>query len=92
MMTLAKQLRTRAFKSGNSVALRLPKAMGFREGDDLQIVGHADGRFSLWRVTDDAAVLDRLYGSMSAGFLANGRGETEQDERSWDAAAARSAA
>lgn len=89
---MATQLRTRTFKSGNSVALRLPKSLGFREGDELQIVGHAEGRFSIWRVTDHAAVLDSLYGSMSPGFLAGGRGEIEQDKREWDEAVARSAA
>jgi antitoxin VapB len=86
------RLRTRTFKSGNSVALRLPKALGLREGDEVQIVGHADGRFSVWRAIDDAAVLDGLYGSLSPGFLHGGRGEIEQDERNWGEAAARSAA
>jgi antitoxin VapB len=89
---LAKQFRTRTFKSGNSVALRLPKALGLREGDELQIVGHANGRFSVWRVADDAAMLDGLYGAMSPGFLADGRGETGQDECAWNAADTRSAA
>jgi antitoxin VapB len=86
------QLRTRTFKSGNSVALRLPKALGLREGDDVQIVGHAEGRFSIWRTTDDALVLDSLYGSLSPGFLSGGRGDIEQEERDWGEVVARSAA
>ena len=89
---MSTQLRTRTFKSGNSVALRLPKALGLREGDDVQIVGHADGRFSVWRSIDDALVLDSLYGSLSPGFLRGGRGDTEQDERNWSGVGTRSAA
>lgn len=85
-------LRTRTFKSGNSVALRLPKALGLREGDDVQIVAHSDGRLSIWRVADDLAMLDELYGSMSRDFLRDGRGDIDQDERAWHDDAARSAA
>ena len=86
------RLRTRTFKSGNSVALRLPKGLGLKEGDEMQIVPHANGRFSLWRADDDAAMLDSLYGSMSPGFMRDGRGEIEQGERAWDSEALRSAA
>ncbi len=89
---MATRLRTRTFKSGNSVALRLPKGLGLKEGDEMQIVPHADGRFTMWRLSDDAAMLDSLYGSMSPGFMRDGRGEIEQDERSWDSDALRSAA
>ena len=86
------QMRTRTFKSGNSVALRLPKGLGFKEGDEVRIVPHADGGFSIWRMSQDAAMLDSLYGSMSPGFLADGRGEIEQDERAWNSDALKSAA
>ena len=89
---MAKPLRTRTFRSGNSVALRLPKALGLLEGDEVQIVGHADGRLSIWRVTDDAAMLDSLYGSMSPGFFAGGRGNIQQPARDWDMIVAQSAA
>ena len=89
---MAVRLRTRTFKSGNSVALRLPKGLGLKEGDEMQIVSHANGRFSMWRADDDAAMLDSLYGSMSQGFMRDGRGEIEQGERAWDSDALRSAA
>ena len=32
------EYRGRAFKSGNSVALRLPKGLGFKEGDQVRLV------------------------------------------------------
>lgn len=73
----------RVFKSGNSLALRLPKKLGFEEGQDIKLVAHADGSFSLWRESDAAAVLDSLYGSFSPGFMRDGRGDIEQDERDW---------
>ena len=30
-------VRTRTFKSGNSVALRLPKALGIKEGTEMSV-------------------------------------------------------
>ncbi len=80
---MGNEYRTRTFKSGNSVALRLPKQLGFVEGEEVRIVGHADGGFSFWRTQDDLKVLMGLYGSMSPGFMANGRGDIEQEERDW---------
>jgi antitoxin VapB len=81
---VAKEWKTRTFKSGNSVALRLPKAMGFDEGDEVVVVPHADGAYSFWKESDGLQVLMSLYGSMSPGFMKEGRGNIEQDERSWD--------
>jgi antitoxin VapB len=76
--------KTKTFKSGNSVALRLPKAMGFAEGDEVQIVPHGDGSFSVWKKSDAKAVFMSLYGSMSPGFMKDGRGDIEQGPRAWD--------
>jgi len=84
---MSEDYRAKVFKSGNSLALRLPKALGFSEGEELVIVPHADGSFSFWRPKDAENIFMALYGSMSAGFMADGRGEIEQDERSWDLAA-----
>ena len=87
-----REWKTRTFKSGNSVALRLPKAMGFIEGDEVVVVPHANGSFSFWRESDALQVLMSLYGSMSPGFMKNGRGEIEQDDRDWDGGAVPTAA
>ncbi|WP_375381317.1 antitoxin [uncultured Sphingomonas sp.] len=75
--------RTKIFKSGNSMALRLPKSLGLQEGDEVVLVPHADSSVSFWRASDAAAVLDSLYGAFSPGFMAEGRGDTEQEERDW---------
>lgn len=81
---MGREWKTKAFKSGNSVALRLPKAMGFVEGDEVVVVSHSDGTFSFWREGDGLKVLMSLYGSMSPGFMKDGRGDIEQDDRAWD--------
>jgi antitoxin VapB len=78
----------RSFKSGNSVALRLPKALGFKAGEAVTITDNKDGSFSIRRADgaadDKAASLDALYGAFSSDFMACGRGDVDQDERSWD--------
>jgi antitoxin VapB len=84
--------KTRTFKSGNSVALRLPKALGLSEGDEVVIVRHQDGTYSFWKESDGLNVLMSLYGSMSPGFMKDGRGDIEQDDRAWDSGPAGSAA
>lgn len=83
---MTREWKAKTFKSGNSVALRLPKAAGFVEGEELVIVPHDDGRYSMWKKSDAKAVFMSLYGSMSPGFMKNGRGDIEQDDRSWDIA------
>jgi antitoxin VapB len=89
---MAQRWRTKTFKSGNSVALRLPKGTGLKEGDDMIIVPHDGGKFSFWREADALEVLMSLYGSMSPGFMKDGRGDTEQADRDWDHEPKRSAA
>ena len=74
----------KVFKSGNSVALRLPKGWGFAEGDEVTVVPHQDGTFSFWKQEDALDILLSLYGSMSPGFMKDGRGDIEQDDRDWD--------
>lgn len=81
---MAREWKTKTFKSGNSVALRLPKALGFSEGDEVVVVPHSDGTFSFWKEGDGLKVLMSLYGSMSPGFMKDGRGDIEQDDRDWD--------
>ena len=89
---MGKEYTTKCFKSGNSVAVRLPKGLGVVEGDELVIVPHAGGRFSMWKESDELKVLMSLYGSMSPGFMKDGRGDIEQDDRAWDSGPVSSAA
>lgn len=81
---MSREWKARSFKSGNSVALRLPKELGIVEGDEVRIVPHADGSFSFWRQQDSKRVFLALAGSMSPGFMMEGRGNIEQSPRVWD--------
>lgn len=45
-----KPLRAKVFKSGNSLALRLTKALGLEAGMELEITITADGSYALRRV------------------------------------------
>lgn len=80
---MTKEYRAKVFKSGNSLALRLPKALGIEEGDDVVIAPHKDGSFSFWKESDSLSVLMGLYGAFSADFMAEGRGDTEQTDYDW---------
>ena len=80
---MGREWKTKTFKSGNSVALRLPKALGLVEGDQVQIVPHDDGTFSFWRQQDAKKVFMALAGSMSPGFMSGGRGDIEQEDYDW---------
>lgn len=86
---MADEHSTRVFKSGNSLALRLPKSIGFAEGDDVTLVHHEDGSLSLWRADESARVLDSLYGAFSPGFMSEGRSDAEGAERDWTAGTSR---
>ena len=46
---MTKEIRSRTFKSGNSVALRLPKALGIAEGVEMR-VREEQGRYVVERV------------------------------------------
>ncbi|WP_062731747.1 AbrB/MazE/SpoVT family DNA-binding domain-containing protein [Sphingobium abikonense] len=80
---MGEEYKAKIFKSGNSLALRLPKALGLQEGEEMTLVPHDDGSFSFWRQDRAREVLMGLYGSMSAGFMADGRDDTAQAERDW---------
>jgi antitoxin VapB len=54
------------------------------EGDEIVVVPHSDGTYSFWKESDGLNVLMSLYGSMSPGFMKDGRGDIEQDDRDWD--------
>ena len=77
-------MQTKAFKSGNSLAVRIPKDLAIfepsqdviieRKGDTLVL--RAAERKSLEHVMD-------IFASFSPGFMADGRLPQEQDERDW---------
>ncbi len=80
---MGKEYKAKVFKSGNSLALRLPKSLDIREGDEIVISPHASGGFSFWKEADSVDILMSLYGSFSPGFMSEGRGDIEQGGYDW---------
>jgi antitoxin VapB len=54
---MTKEIRAKTFKSGNSVALRLPKALGIKEGVEMK-VREEQGRYVVEPVEPDKKKLD----------------------------------
>jgi antitoxin VapB len=54
---MTKEVRARTFKSGNSVALRLPKALGIEEGIEMK-VREEQGRYIVERAEAPKRKLD----------------------------------
>lgn len=60
---------SRTFRSGNSVAVRLPKSLGISAGADLRIEREPGGRVTLTPLVDREAQrrqMDRVYAAMLA--------------------------
>ena len=62
---MSKEFRAKVFKSGNSVALRLPKALGLKEGQEM-IVREDRGKFEVEPVPTGPKKIDLtgIYGSI----------------------------
>jgi antitoxin VapB len=54
---MSEEYRAKVFKSGNSLALRLPKALGFREGADMT-VREEHGRYVVEPAAQEDEFLD----------------------------------
>ena len=61
---MTKEYRAKVFKSGNSVALRLPKALGIKAGEEM-VVREERGKFEFEPVEDEPKRIDLtgIYGS-----------------------------
>jgi antitoxin VapB len=77
---------TRTFKSGNSVAVRLPKALDIKEGTEMR-VREEGGRYVLEPVEAKPKKIDLtgIYGSIpDFKPLTREEREFEDKPRSWD--------
>ena len=83
---MSKEYRAKVFKSGNSVALRLPKALGLNDGDEM-VLREERGRFEFEPVPRERKKIDLtgIYGSCP-GLLPLSREERdfEPSNRLWD--------
>jgi len=63
---MSEEYRAKVFKSGNSVALRLPKALGLKEGDEMMIVREDKPGFKVEPVQEPKRKIDLtgIAGSM----------------------------
>jgi antitoxin VapB len=62
---MAEEYRAKVFKSGNSVALRLPKALGVAEGTEMRIVREEPAGFRVEPVGRPRKIdLTGIYGSI----------------------------
>ncbi|MES2338037.1 MAG: AbrB/MazE/SpoVT family DNA-binding domain-containing protein [Pseudomonadota bacterium] len=62
---MSKEYRTRSFKSGNSIALRVPKALGVRDGTEMRV--HEEGGRFVFEPIDEVPRKIDLTGIWGAG-------------------------
>ena len=75
---------TRVFKSGNSLAVRIPKELGFVDGAQDVEVERVGNTLVLRRVEQETlADLAEILASFPKSFMAEGREFHEQRERDW---------
>ena len=75
---------TRVFKSGNSLAVRIPKELGFVDGAQDVEVERVGNTLVLRRIEQKTlADLGDIVAMFSPGFMADGREFHEEHERDW---------
>ena len=80
-------MRTKVFKSGNSLVVRIPKESGFVDAAqdvDLERVGNPLAMQSVERET--LADLGEILAMFSPDFMADGREFYPEEERNWNVA------
>ncbi len=71
--------RAKVFKSGNSLALRLPKALGLEAGMEMDITAMSRGRYALERVQPARRTIDISgFAGMLPGFKPAPREDFEE--------------
>lgn len=70
---MGKEYTAKSFKSGNSVAIRLPKELGVEAGQEFVLVPHADRQITAIPADRRKEHFLKLAGSMSDGWMKDGR-------------------
>ena len=82
------EYRAKTFKSGNSLALRLPKALGLREGEEM-ILREEHGKFAFEPVQQERKLIDLTGIAGSMPWLKPlPREDFDDSPRDWDKLAA----
>lgn len=75
---------TRVFKSGNSLAVRIPKEMAFiSASDDVEIERQGDALVLRPVRSPSLDDLDEVLALFGPGFMAQGREEAPEVDRPW---------
>ena len=78
-------MRTRLFKSGNSLAVRIPKELAFADAaQDVEIERRGESLIIRPVAARSLAGVAQAFASFPPGFMAGGREHHEQTERDWD--------
>lgn len=81
-------MRTRTFKSGNSLAVRIPKELAFlRPAQDVEIERKGDNLIVRPVRRRSMTGVMKAFAGFPPGFMAGGREFHEQADRAWDDAA-----
>jgi len=84
---MTEEYRAKVFKSGNSVALRLPKALGLKEGEEMRILREDRSGFKIEPIGLPGRKIDLtgIWGSMpDARPLTAEEREFDDPPRAWD--------
>jgi len=77
-------MRTRVFKSGNSLAVRIPKELGFVDAAQEVDVERVGNTLVLRRVAQETiGDLTEILAAFPDSFMAEGREFHEEQERDW---------
>jgi len=79
---------TRVFKSGNSLAVRLPKELGFVDApQDVEVERVGNTLVLRPVVRETLADIGSVFAMFSRNFMADGREYVEEPERDWGSSA-----
>lgn len=84
---MSDEYRAKVFKSGNSVALRLPKALGLTEGDEMRIFREDRATFRIEPIDTPKRKIDVSKFAGKAPWLkplAPGAREFDDPPRAWN--------
>lgn len=78
-------MQTRIFKSGNSLAVRIPKELAFAgAAQDVDIERQGDILVIRPVTCGNLAGIGDIFSMFSADFMAGGRESNEQADRNWN--------
>ena len=76
--------KTRVFQSGNSLAVRIPKELGFAEvAQEVEIERVGDALVVRPVRTESLGDLARVFAMFTPDFMADGREPAPEMERAW---------